>query len=145
MFETRIKIRSRLYPSSMKASRERRRIVSRRALNDSKRKCGEGARSFDERSLSCTACFALKRTASVILPVLHNTMLADNLYTIICTVTREHPTSNVHVILYIYIYIIDYSNTFIIHFAPFRSSSNLSIQQQSFSIYIYISFFNPNL
>lgn len=104
MFETRIKIRSRLYPSSMKASRERRRIVSRRALNDSKRKCGEGARSFDERSLSCTACFALKRTASVILPVLHNTMLADNLYTIICTVTREHPTSNVHVILYIYIY-----------------------------------------
>lgn len=144
MFETRIKIRSRLYPSSMKASRERRRIVSRRALNDSKRKCGEGARSFDERSLSCTACFALKRTASVILPVLHNTMLADNLYTIICTVTREHPTSNVHVILYIYIYNRLFEHvyytlcTLSILFEPLYSTTIF------FYIYIYF-FFNPNL
>lgn len=42
-----------------------------RAIIDSKEKNENAGR---ERSLSCTACFALKRTASVILPVLHNTM-----------------------------------------------------------------------
>lgn len=89
-----------------------------------------------------TACFALKRTASVILPVLHNTMRCSliNLYTNLHNHSR---TPNFKCPRYtIYIYIIDYSNTFITHFAPFLpSSSNLSYSATYLFLYIYIYIF----
>lgn len=140
-------LRIRFYVSGIGESRSARDYIASivdekpRAIIDSKekkRKCGEGAFAFvycllraEENRFCHSSCITQ-----------HDAMLADN--TRICTITREHRISNVHVILYIYI--IDYIRTRLLYtLHPFHPLRTSLIQQQSFSIYIYIFFFNPSL
>lgn len=135
--------RIRFYVSEIGESRSARDYIASivdekpRAIIDSKekkRKCGEGAFAFvycllraEENRFCHSSCITQ-----------HDAMLADN--TRICTITREHRISNVHVILYIYI--IDYIRTRLLYtLHPFHPLRTSLIQQQSFSIYIYIFFF----
>ena len=120
-----------------KHSRAKRDLSIRRERKKKcKRKCGEGAFAFvycllraEENRFCHSSCITQ-----------HDAMLADKSVheSAQSLANTEFQTSTYT----IYIYIIDYSNTFITHFAPFLpSSSNLSYSATYLFLYIYIYFF----